>query len=82
MPHTKWYDSFEYRPKKNAKIFIWDVDQQKELYGEVIFDGGWKGHKRYPIWRYVFEGNDPDRVSHKETIEISPGAEDGKTEKP
>lgn len=55
----KWYNSNEFAPEHSSQIFIWDAQDQKQIYfhwlGEWDFNATYH-HNIFPIWRYVHEG--------------------------
>jgi hypothetical protein len=59
----KWFDSYKYRPKHGTQIFLWDMNNQKQLLFNAFWDPeNWIPQPWFPFWAYVLEGIEPDLI--------------------
>ena len=65
----KWNDSRECSPVHGSKIFVWDRDDNKEIYIHFLGEWDYNNHfhlSHFPLWRYACEGF--EAIPRAETI--------------
>lgn len=65
----KWFDSYEYKPKHGTQIFVWDLDNQKQILINAFWDPeDWRPQPSFPFWTYVLDGIEPDFINQPERL--------------
>ncbi len=60
----KWFNAYQYKPKDQSSIWVWNTTSQKqELWIANWIEGIWDANKMSysyaRMWAYVFESDEP-----------------------